>query len=108
MIKVIENSNIVDWDKYPEFICALVMQTKSDLVVDGGYIMPKGEEITWLCDKAPKFKNGEFELSDAKVNCLGGVGFRGNHFCLDADLKEIHYKPKPKIDIKKYKEEYIL
>jgi hypothetical protein len=106
---VVENSNIVDWDKYPEFICALVMQTTEDLKTIDGFVCPKGEEITWLLDKSPRIVGDDIFIENAKLNCLGGLGFNGllSSIDLPADLKEIHYKPKPKMDIKKYKEEFV-
>ena len=101
-MKIIENSNIVNWDDYPEYICALVMQTTSDLRMENGLICPKGEEIIWLSDKAPIENKGDFELPDAYVNCLGGIGFKSKSLNIEfpADLKELHFKPKPIIQIK--------
>ena len=101
-MKIIENSNIVNWDDYPEYICALVMQTTKDLNMESGLICPKGEEITWLSDKAPIANGEDFELSCASLNCLGGIGFKSNSLNIEfpADLKEIHFKPKPTLQIK--------
>ena len=101
-MKIIENSNIVNWDDYPEYICALVMQTTKDINMESGLICPKGEEITWLSDKAPIANGEDFELSCASLNCLGGIGFKSNSLNIEfpADLKEIHFKPKPILKIK--------
>lgn len=100
----IENSNIVDLDSYPEYICAIVMQTTEDLKMDSGIICPKGEEITWLLDKSPKVIGDDIEIVDAKINCLGGIGPSVGDSNLPADIKEIHYKPKPVVKLKKQKE----
>ena len=95
---IVENSNIVEWDNYPEYICALVMQTTEDVRLDSGLVCPKGEEITWLCDKAPRICGDDIYIENARLNCLGGLGFSGKLNVIDfpADLKELHYKPKPK------------
>lgn len=101
----IENSNIVNWDNYPGFICAIVLQTNEDLQTTNGFTMPAGEEIIWLLDKAPRFENGDWIFKNMKINCLGGFGVNGDGE-LDADLKELHFKPKPVIKIKESQECY--
>ena len=101
---IIENSNIVDWGYYPEYICAIVIQTTRDLETNSGLICPKGEEITWLLDKSPKITGDDIEISGTKINCLGGIHPIGDDFNFPADIKEIHYKPKPAIELKKKRE----
>lgn len=101
---IIENSNIVDWDNYPEYICAIIMQTTEDLKMNSGLICPKGEEITWLLDKSPKVIGDDVEIANSKINCLGGIGPSNGAFDFPADIKEIHYKPKPIVELKKQSE----
>lgn len=101
-MKIIENSNIVDWDKYPEYICAIVMTTSVDIKTTKGLTVPAGEELTWLLDKSPSFKGEDVLLKDASINFLGGLGFENGYIAnaeIDVDVREIHYKPKPKIDL---------
>lgn len=105
---IIENSNIVNWDDYPEYICALVMQTTKDLNTENGFSCPAGEEVTWLCDKSPRIVGDDVFLENAKIDCLGGLGFRGINLNIDfpAELKEIHFKPKQVIKIESEQEFY--
>lgn len=102
---IIENSNIVNWDDHPVFICAVVFQTNKDMKTTNGFTMPAGEEITWLLDKAPKFENSSWIFENIRINCLGGFGFSGDGE-LDAELKELHFKPKPVIKIESKQECY--
>ena len=105
---IVENSSIVNWDDYPEYVCAIVIQTTKDLNAENGFSSPAGEEITWLCDKSPKIVGDDIFLENANLNCLGGLGFRGLIPNIDfpAELKEIHFKPKPVIKIEGKQEYY--
>lgn len=105
---IIENSNIVNWDDYPEYICAVVMQTTKDLLTTRGLVMPAGEEMTWLFDKAPKICGDDVHFIRPKINCLGGFYPIGMDDCddLPLDFKEIHFKPKPVVKIEEKQECY--
>ena len=98
-MKIIENSNIVNWDDYPEYICALVMQTTVDLQTRLGVIMPKGEEIITLLDKAPRPDGDILRISHTKMHTLTGCGLpsKGRVPC---EIHELHFKPKPTLQIK--------
>lgn len=104
----IENSNIVNWNDYPEYICALVMQTTKDLKTAEGLLCPKGEELIWLLDKAPKISGEDVEISYANMNCLGGLSPGNGYFSgtFPTVLKELHFKPKPVIKIESKQECY--
>ena len=56
-----------------------------------------GIDIKWC----RVFVGGEFVIENARLDCLGGPGFKGFFPSIDfcADIKEIHYKPKTKIDL---------
>lgn len=98
-MKIIENSNIVNWDNYPEYVCAIVGFTTNDLEVNTGHISPAGEELIWLLDKPPLFLDGEISIKRTKIKCLAGFHITGKNLdCLD--FKELHFKPKPIIQIK--------
>lgn len=99
-MKIIENSNIVNWNIYPEYVCAIVMLSNRDVETIEGFIMPAGEEIIWLLDKAPKIVGDEVEITSTNINCLGGVYLSGDGSADFLDTKELHFKPKPIIQIK--------
>lgn len=71
----IENSNLINWSEYPEYICAVVLCNNVDVNTNDGLIMPKGTEFIWLLSKIPT-QTGESELTirDAKLLCLDGFG----------------------------------
>lgn len=75
---IIENSNIVNWSEYPDYICAIVLQTNEEIQTSNGLTMPKGEEIIWLLDKSPKFDGEDVVFCNININCLGGIGFKGD------------------------------
>ena len=102
-MKIIENSKIVNWDIYPEFICAVVMVSNRDVVCNNGLTMPSGEEVTWLLDKSPSIGD-DFIIKNAKINCLGGIGVFGDGSIDFFDVKELHFKPKPIVRINQFKE----
>lgn len=104
----IENSSIVNWDNYPEYVCAVVMQTTEDMLTTTGHIMPKGEEITWLLDIPPEI-NGDDVTLNGRCNCMGGFGPGNGHhsgISLPMEVVEIHFKPKPVIKIESKQECY--
>ena len=107
-MKVFENSNIVNWDDYPDYVCALVMQTTKDIKTTKGFICPKGEELIWLADKAPKISGEDVEINNANMNCLGGLGPGNGCYSgvFPADLRELHFKPKPVVKTESKKECY--
>lgn len=95
-MKIIENSNIVNWDEYPDYICALVMYTTEDIKTKLGLTLPKGKKIIWLLDKAPKIVGEKVVVEHTNICCLG-IGPPDGKFSGDfpVDIKEIHFKPKP-------------
>lgn len=105
---IIENSNIVNWNEYPEYVCAIVMQTTEDVKTTAGTTCPKGEEVTWLLDRSPENKDGILTIS-GKCNCLGGLGPGNGYFknpYFPAEIVEIHHKPKKIIKLNKAQESY--
>lgn len=98
-IEIIENSDIVNWNEYPEYICAIVLETNTEFETDSGGVIQSGHKFMHLLDKSPSINGDEVTIKNANVNCLGGIGFLNGSY--DVTVKEIHYKPKPKQSLNK-------
>ncbi|MCK4089804.1 hypothetical protein HCY66_06855 [Acinetobacter radioresistens] len=94
-MKIIENSDIVNWGNYPEYICACVVQTTEDLGTKNGFICPSGEEIIWLSTKIPQKVGNEFKFEGAELHVLCGIGFNNGDLnsTFPMEIKELHLKP---------------
>lgn len=102
----IENSNIVNWDNYPGFICAIVSQTNTNLSMRNDLVMPEKEEVIWLLDKAPEIISDNIVIDNTKVYVICGPKVNAGQ-CYDCfDALELHFKPKPIIKIESKQECY--
>ncbi|EHU2604724.1 hypothetical protein AZH07_RS02345 [Acinetobacter baumannii] len=91
---IIEDSDIVNWSEYPEYICAVVGITLKDLHDSRTFkLIPKGSNFTWLLDKSPSIINGIVNITDTNINGLGSVYSEVAGAC---KILEIHFKPRPK------------
>lgn len=106
----IENSNLINWSEYPEYVCAVVLCNNVDVNTSDGLVMPKGTEFIWLLSKIPT-QTGASELTicNAKLLCLDGFGLwngLNSGFCEFLDPLELHIKPclKSKATSLNYKE----
>lgn len=93
----VENSNLINWADYPEYVCALVLCNNKDIDTSDGLVMPQGTEFVWLISKIPTQTNtSELTICDAKVKCIDGFGV-GNGL-INGIFKflvplELHIKP---------------
>lgn len=105
-MKIIEDSNIVYWAEYPEYICAVVGKTLIDLHNARTLeLMPAGSDFIWLLDKAPSIKNGKLSITDTNINGMGTIYSEEKGSC---EVLEVHFKPRPKPTLKSSKEKECL
>lgn len=93
-MEIIENSNIIKWDDYPEFLtCLLIIQNTEDAVSSTGLVMPKNTEFSVLLDKIPFFKDGELQILDTRMYWLDSVYLVSGHHYENMKPLELHIKP---------------
>lgn len=105
-MNIIENSNIVNWSIYPDFICAVVGKLNSDCLgkhqkTGEDLIIPVGTEFIFLVDKMPKVESEtDCSFHYCKVHFMEGIRVPGDGEYDWFDVVEIHIKPRPVTELK--------